>query len=104
MTMNMVALLPLATLRHCHWLQSFKFVELLSIHFNRAPEEVIRQSIAYRYNAVKSKLGVLQGELRACWGRPPAPPMPPVPCFLPLTPARPPLALLLPLQPASRTS
>ena len=43
---------------------SFKFVELLSIPFNRSPDDVIRQQISFRYNAVKSKLGVMQSRLQ----------------------------------------
>ena len=43
---------------------SFKFVELLSIPFNRSSDDTIRQQIAFRYNAVKSKLGVMQSRLQ----------------------------------------
>lgn len=43
---------------------SFKFVELLSIPFARSSDDVIRQQIAFRYNAVKSKLGVMQSRLQ----------------------------------------
>jgi hypothetical protein len=43
---------------------SFKFVELLSIPFNRSSDDVIRQQISFRYNAVKSKLGVMQSRLQ----------------------------------------
>jgi len=31
----------------------YKFVELLSVDFARAPEDVIRQHISYRYNTIK---------------------------------------------------
>lgn len=43
---------------------SFKFVELLSINFNRSPEDLIRQQITFRYNSTKSKLAVLQARLQ----------------------------------------
>ncbi|RYG47997.1 hypothetical protein EON67_08020 [archaeon] len=45
-------------------MQSFKFVELLSVNFGRSSDEVVRQQIAFRYNSVKSKLAVLQARLQ----------------------------------------
>ena len=40
---------------------SFKFVELLSVPFNRSPDDLIRQQITFRYSAVKNKLVSGQG-------------------------------------------
>lgn len=42
----------------------YKFVELLSVNFVRSSEEVVRQSITYRYNALKSRLVVMQSRLQ----------------------------------------
>ena len=42
----------------------FKFVELLSWDFDASTEEIIRQQITYRYNAVKSKLAIMQARLQ----------------------------------------
>lgn len=42
---------------------SFKFVELLSVPFNRSPDDLIRQQITYRYSAVKARLTVMSGRL-----------------------------------------
>lgn len=44
--------------------QSFKFVELLSVNFARSSDDVVRQQIAFRYNSVKSKHAVLQARLQ----------------------------------------
>ena len=41
----------------------YKFIELLSLEFIASPEDVIRQSITFRYNAVKSKLAIMQARL-----------------------------------------
>mmetsp|Transcript_6620 Transcript_6620/g.16906 ORF Transcript_6620/g.16906 Transcript_6620/m.16906 type:complete len:246 (+) Transcript_6620:198-935(+) len=41
----------------------YKFVELLSCRFIASPEEVVRQHITYRYNAVKSRLALMQARL-----------------------------------------
>ncbi|GLD94223.1 hypothetical protein PINS_up002834 [Pythium insidiosum] len=41
----------------------YKFVELLSVDFLRAPEDVIRQHITFRYNSMKTRLQVLQTRL-----------------------------------------
>ena len=42
----------------------YKFVELLSCDFEASTEETIRQQITYRYNAVKSKLAIMQARLQ----------------------------------------
>ncbi len=44
-------------------MQSFKFIELLSVMFNRSADDTIRQQIAFRYNSQKSKVAVLQARL-----------------------------------------
>ena len=41
----------------------YKFVELLSCDFEASSEETVRQQITYRYNAVKSKLAIMQARL-----------------------------------------
>ena len=41
----------------------YKFVELLSLSFDESPEELVRQHITYRYNAVKSRLAMMQARL-----------------------------------------
>jgi uncharacterized membrane protein YgcG len=43
---------------------SFKFVELLSVPFNRSPDDLIRQQITYRYSSVKDRLAVMTGRLQ----------------------------------------
>lgn len=43
---------------------SFKFVELLSVPFNRSPDDLIRQQITFRYSTVKSKLAVMSARLQ----------------------------------------
>lgn len=45
----------------------YKFVELLSVDFMRAPEDTIRQHIAFRYNSMKARLNVLQTRLHVRW-------------------------------------
>jgi hypothetical protein len=42
----------------------YKFIELLSCEFIASPEENVRQSITYRYNATKSKLALMQARLQ----------------------------------------
>jgi len=42
----------------------YKFLELLSIDFVAAPEEVIRQNISYRYTLLKTKAQVMQNRLK----------------------------------------
>ena len=41
----------------------YKFVELMSCAFDRAPEEVVQHQITYRYNSVKSRLAIMQARL-----------------------------------------
>ena len=41
----------------------YKFVELLSCQFQVSSEEHIRQQVTYRYNAVKSRLALMQARL-----------------------------------------
>ncbi|CAG9332018.1 unnamed protein product [Blepharisma stoltei] len=42
----------------------YKFIELLSLDFMASTEEMVRQQITYRYNAVKSKLAIMQARLQ----------------------------------------
>lgn len=42
----------------------YKFIELLSLDFLASTEEMVRQQITYRYNAVKSKLAIVQARLQ----------------------------------------
>lgn len=41
----------------------YKFVELLTCDFARSSEDLVRQHIAYRYNAMKSRLALMQARL-----------------------------------------
>lgn len=41
----------------------YKFIELLSVDFMRASEDMIRQHITFRYSSMKSRLQVLQTRL-----------------------------------------
>lgn len=41
----------------------FKFVELLSINFVRSPDDLTQKHITYRYNALKSRLAIMQSKL-----------------------------------------
>ena len=43
---------------------SYKFVELLTCNFGRPPDELVRQQITYRYNALKSRLAIMQARLQ----------------------------------------
>jgi|TARA_B110000091_G_C13733309_1_gene440023 hypothetical protein len=43
---------------------SYKFVELLTCNFGRSPDELVRQQITYRYNALKSRLAIMQARLQ----------------------------------------
>ncbi len=48
------------------WLEQnmeYKFVELLSCQFQASSEEQIKQQVTYRYNAVKSRLALMQARL-----------------------------------------
>ncbi|KAG5183345.1 hypothetical protein JKP88DRAFT_181863 [Tribonema minus] len=42
----------------------YKFIELLSLHFTRSPEDVVQHQITYRYNAMKSRLALMQARLQ----------------------------------------
>ena len=42
----------------------YKFVELMSCHFIRSPEEIVQHQITYRYNAMKSRLSLMQSRLQ----------------------------------------
>ena len=42
----------------------YKFVELLSCNFARSPEDVVQHQITYRYNAMKSRLALMQARLQ----------------------------------------
>ncbi|GMI62599.1 hypothetical protein ScalyP_jg1629 [Parmales sp. scaly parma] len=42
----------------------YKFVELMSCHFIRSPEEIVQHQITYRYNAMKSRLALMQSRLQ----------------------------------------
>jgi hypothetical protein len=41
----------------------YKFVELLSLDFMRSTDDVVRAQISYRYNAMKSRLALMQSRL-----------------------------------------
>jgi len=41
----------------------YKFIELLSIDFMNSSDDVVRKQIAYRYNALKSKISLMQSKL-----------------------------------------
>jgi tRNA A37 threonylcarbamoyladenosine dehydratase len=42
----------------------FKFIELLSCHFMASDEEIVRQSITYRYNYSKAKVAIMESRLK----------------------------------------
>lgn len=42
----------------------YKFVELMSTDFVRSPEDMVQKLIAYRYNALKSRLQLMQNRLQ----------------------------------------
>jgi hypothetical protein len=42
----------------------YKFIELLSCQFLASSEEIVRTSITYRYNAVKSKVQLMEARLK----------------------------------------
>jgi len=42
----------------------YKFVELMSCHFIRSPEEIVQHQITYRYNAMKTRVGLMENRLR----------------------------------------
>ena len=41
----------------------YKFVELLSLNFEESSEDLVRQHVTFRYNAVKSRLAMMQARL-----------------------------------------
>ena len=51
---------------HLDFIQNmeYKFVELLSLSFAASDDETVRQSISFRYNAVKSRLALMQARLQ----------------------------------------
>ena len=51
---------------HLDFIQNmeYKFVELLSVAFDASDDETVRQSITFRYNAVKSRLALMQARLQ----------------------------------------
>lgn len=42
----------------------YKFIELLSLDFMNSPDDTVRKQISFRYNAVKSKLALMQDRMR----------------------------------------
>jgi hypothetical protein len=42
----------------------YKFIELLSIDFVNLPDDTVRKQIAYRYNALRSKLELMQNRIQ----------------------------------------
>lgn len=42
----------------------YKFVELMSVQFEHLSEEAVQQQITYRYNAMKSRLALVQARLQ----------------------------------------
>lgn len=40
----------------------YKFIELLSADFVRSPDDIVRQQISFRYNAIKAKLALVQAQ------------------------------------------
>ena len=42
----------------------FKFTELLSADFMASNEEIVRQSITFRYNSAKSKVALMEARLK----------------------------------------
>ncbi len=42
----------------------YKFVELMSAHFVRSPEDVVQHQISYRYSSLKQRLTVMEGRLK----------------------------------------
>jgi hypothetical protein len=41
----------------------YKFIELLSLEFVNSPDDTVRKQIGYRYNALKSKLTLMQDRI-----------------------------------------
>ena len=42
----------------------YKFIDLLSIDFVNSPDDTVRKQIAYRYNALRSKLELMQNRIQ----------------------------------------
>eukprot|EP00904_Undaria_pinnatifida_P006602 jgi/Undpi1/3071/HiC_scaffold_15.g06447.m1 len=42
----------------------YKFVELMSLQYTRSPEDAVQHQITYRYNAMKSRLALMQARLQ----------------------------------------
>eukprot|EP00948_MAST-09A_sp_MAST-9A-sp1_P001930 g1930.t1 len=42
---------------------NYKFVELLSLNFERVPDELVQEQITYRYNCMKAKLALAHARL-----------------------------------------
>ena len=42
----------------------YKFVELMSCDCETSPEQIVQHHITYRYNAMKQRLGIMQGRLQ----------------------------------------
>ncbi|CAM9244495.1 unnamed protein product [Scytosiphon promiscuus] len=42
----------------------YKFVELMSLQYTRSPEDIVQHQITYRYNAMKSRLALMQARLQ----------------------------------------
>lgn len=40
----------------------YKFIELLSLNFERSSDETIREHIVYKYNALKSRLALVENQ------------------------------------------
>ena len=43
----------------------YKYIELLSLDFVNSPDETIRKQISYKYNAVRTKLELVQNRIKA---------------------------------------
>jgi len=41
----------------------YKFLELLSLDFYNSPDDTVRKQISFRYNALKSKLTLMQDRI-----------------------------------------
>jgi hypothetical protein len=41
----------------------YKFIELLSLEFMNSPDDTVRKQIGYRYNALKSKLTLMNDRI-----------------------------------------
>jgi hypothetical protein len=42
----------------------YKFIELLSLDFMTTPDDIVRKQISFRYNAIKSKLALMQDRMK----------------------------------------